>query len=106
MKDCTGRNRHHSFFLFGEKVLARHNSTEPVNRMNSRFQFRIRLGNADGVFRAIRRLEPQSRWNSVNGVPWRLADGRWTVDRPEVRVDAIPIPPLPFAGAPTHKARY
>ena len=29
------------FVLFGERVLARHTSTEPVNRINSRFQFRI-----------------------------------------------------------------
>ena len=38
-------------------------------------------------------------------MPWRLVDGRWTADRPEVRVDAIPFPPLLFAGARTHKAR-
>ena len=34
--------------------------------------------------------------NSVIGVPWRMTDGKWTIDRPEVRVDPIPIPPLPF----------
>ena len=32
-------------------------------------------------------------------VPWRMTDGKWTVDRPEVRVDPIPTPPLPFEGA-------
>ena len=53
------------FVLFGEKVLARHTSTEPVNRINSRFQFGIWpgmrnnsaecvIGNVGGVFRAIR----------------------------------------------------
>ena len=26
-------------------------------------------------------------------------DGRWTVDRPDIRTDPIPIPPLPFEGA-------
>ena len=61
------------------------------------------IGIAFGVFRAreIRRLEPQDRWhteaiNCVIGVPWRMTDGKWTVDRPEVRVDPIPIPPLPL----------
>ena len=28
-----------------------------------------------------------------------MTDGRWTVDRTEVREDPIPIPPLPFEGA-------
>ena len=28
-----------------------------------------------------------------------MTDGKWTVDRPEVRVDPIPIPLLPFDGA-------
>ena len=48
------------------------------------------------MFRAreILRLEPQDRWDaraihSVIGVPWRMTDGSWTVDRPEVRVDPI-----------------
>ena len=64
------------------------------------------------VFRAreIRRLKPQDRWdteaiNSVIGVPWRMTDGRWTVDRPEARVDPIPIPPLPFEGARIQRER-
>ena len=96
---------------------------EPRNRMNPRYQYGVWLGmrnnsaecfigNADGVFRAreIRRLEPQDRWDtraihSVIGVPWRMTDGRWTVDRPEVRVDRIPIPPLPFGGARIQRER-
>ena len=70
------------------------------------------IGNADGVFRAreIRRLEPQDRWdteaiNSVIGAPWRRTDGKWTLDRPGVRVDPIPIPPLPFEGARIQRER-
>ena len=70
------------------------------------------IGSADGVFRAreIRRFEPQSRWdkvavNSVIGVPWRMTDNRWTVDRPAVRVDPIPTPPLPFEGARIQRKR-
>ena len=60
---------------FGEKVLAKQVSTDPVNRMNPRYKFGIWIGmrnnraecfigNAEGVFRAfeIGRLEPQSRW--------------------------------------------
>ena len=68
--------------------------------------------NADGVFRAreIRRLESQDRWdtkaiNSVIGVPWRMTDGKWTVDRPAVRVDPIPIPPLLFERAGVQRER-
>ena len=33
------------------------------------------------------------------GVPWRDADGRQAVDRPEVRVDPLPPPRLPFEGS-------
>ena len=42
---------------------------------------------------------------SVTGVLWRKTDGRWTVDRPEIRVDPIPISPLPFEGARIHRER-
>ena len=34
-----------------------------------------------------------------------MTDGRWTVDRPQVRVDPIPIPPLPFEGARVQRER-
>ena len=52
----------------------------------------------------VRRLEPQGRWDkeatkNVIGEPWRVTNGRWTVDRPEIEVDPIPIPPLPVEGA-------
>ena len=70
------------------------------------------IGNAEGVFRSreIRRLEPRSRWdteafNSVTEVPWRMTDGKWTVEKPEVRVDPIPIRPLPFEGARIQRER-
>ena len=108
---------------FGEKVLARRVTTKPRNRMNTRYQYWVWLGmrnnsaecfigNADGVFRAreIRKLEPQDRWekeaiNNKIGVPWRMTDGKWTVDKPEVQVDPIPIPPLPFEGARIQRER-
>ena len=61
---------------FGGKVLEKQISTDPMNRMNPRHKFGIRLGmrkdcaescigTADGALRArdIRRLEPQSRWD-------------------------------------------
>ena len=41
----------------------------------------------------------QETINNVIGVPWRMTDGGWTVDRPELRVDTISKPPLPFEGA-------
>ena len=34
-----------------------------------------------------------------------MTGGKWTVDRPEVRVDPIPIPPLPFEGARIQRER-
>ena len=60
--------------------------------------------------REIRILEPQSRWDkaavkNVIGELWRMTDGRWTVDRPDIRVDPIPIPPLPFEGARIQRER-
>ena len=36
--------------------------------------------------------------NNVIGVPWRIVDGKWTVDRPTIQIDPLP-PPVPFAGA-------
>ena len=108
---------------FGEKVLARQITTDPRNRMNPRYQYGFGLGceataqNASFGTQMVcselvkfLRLEPQDRWdteaiNSVIGVPWRMTDGKWTVDRPEVRVDPIPIPPLPFEGARIQRER-
>ena len=115
-----GKKPTREFVPFGEKVLARQITTNPRNRMNPRYQYGICLGmrsnsaecfigNADGVFRGreIRRLEPQDREavDSVIGAPWRVTDGKWTVDRPEVRVDPIPILPLPFEGARIKRER-
>ena len=34
-----------------------------------------------------------------------MTDGTWTVDRPEIRVDPIPIPPVPFEGARIQRER-
>ena len=34
-----------------------------------------------------------------------MTSGKWIVDRPEVRVDPIPIPPLPFEGARIQRER-
>ena len=58
----------------------------------------------------VRRLEPQGRWDkeatkNVIGEPWRVTNGRWTVDRPEIEVDPIPIPPLPVEGARIQRER-
>ena len=118
-----GKKPIQEFVPFGEKVLAKQITADPPNRMNPRYKYEILhgmrntsaecfIGNAGGVVRArdIRRLEPRSRWdteaiNSVIGVPWRMTDGQWTVDRPEVRVDPIPVPPLPFEGARIQRER-
>ena len=59
------------FAAFGEKVLARPISSEPLNRMNPRYKFGVWLGlrkcfvgTAEGVFRAreVRRIEQQDWW--------------------------------------------
>ena len=52
----------------------------------------------------------QIRWdkeavNNIIGVRWRMKDGRWTVDGPTIRVDPIPIPPVPFEGARIQRQR-
>ena len=61
----------------------------------------------EGVFRAreFRRLAQEDRWdkeviNNVIGVPWRIVDGKWPVDRPTIQIDPLPPPPpVPFEGA-------
>ena len=70
------------------------------------------MGTAEGVFRAreVRRLEQQDKWdkeaiNNVIGVPWRVADGKWTVDRPVTRMDFLPPPPVPFEGVRVQRER-
>ena len=49
------------------------------------------------MFRAreVSRIEHQDRWdkeaiNNVIGVPWRIADGKWSVDRPATQIDPLP----------------
>ena len=105
------------FVPFRVKVLARKITTDPMDRMNPRVWLGMRnnsaecfIGNADGVL-----LAKSGGWNprtdgthaiyDVIGVPWRMTDGRWTVDRPEAQVDPIPIPPLPFEGARVQRER-
>ena len=111
-----GKKPTQEFVPFGDGVLARQITTDPRNRMNPRYQYGVWLGmrnnsaecfigNADGVFRAreILRMEPQDRWDteatdSVIGVPWRMTNGKWTVD-------PVPILPLPFEGARIQRER-
>ena len=119
-----GKKPTQEFVPFGEKVLARQITTDPRNWINPRYQYGLWLGmrnnsaecfigNADGVFtaREIRitgtsgQVGNTEAVNSVIGVPWRMTDGKWTVDRPDVRVDPIPNPPLPSEGARIQKER-
>ena len=90
-----GKKPTQQFVPFGE-VLARPRNVE---QNEPRKKFGVWLGmrssaecfveSADGVFRArkVRRAEQQNRWDkeatkNVIGVPWRIADAKWTVDRP------------------------
>ena len=118
-----GKRPTQEFVPFGEKVLARKVTAGPMNRMDPRYQNEMWLGmrnngaecfvgNTHGVFtaREIWRLEPLDTWNAeaitnVIGVPWRMTDGRWSVDRQEARVDSIPTPPLSHEGARIQRER-
>ena len=118
-----GKKPTQEFVPCGEKVLARPISSEPLNRMDPRYKFGVWLGErnnsaecfvvtAEGVFRAreVRRLEQQDKWdkdaiNNVIGLPWRIVDGKWTVDRPTIQINPWPPPPMPFEGARVWKER-
>ena len=41
MRDFTARDRHNEFVPFGEKVLARKITADPMNRMNTRYHYGI-----------------------------------------------------------------
>ena len=69
-------------------------------------------GRRCGVLRAreVSRIEHQDRWdkeanNNVIGVPWRIADGKWIVDRPATQIDPLPPPPVPLEGARVQRER-
>ena len=107
-----GKKPTQEFVPFGEEVLARPISSEPLHRMNPRYKFGVWLGvrnntaecivvTAEGVFRSreVRWREQQDRWdkeaiNDVIGVPWRIVDGKRTVDRPLTQIDPLPPPPV------------
>ena len=67
-------------------------STDPMNRTNPMYKFGIMLFVSLGMQMACSELVKSEDWNSradgakkpsknVIGVPWRMTDGRWTVDR-------------------------
>ena len=116
-----GKKPTQEFVPLREKVLARPISSEQLNRKNPRHQFGVWLGarnNSAECFvetaaREVWRIEQQDRWvkegiNNVNGVPWRMAEGNWTVDRPVTEIDRLPPPLMPFEGAKgeNHENRY
>ena len=60
--------------------------------------------------REVRRIEHQDRWDkeaidNVIGVPWRISDGKWTVDMLATQIDPLPPPPVPFEGARVQRGR-
>ena len=106
LKGCMERRQQptQEFVPLGKKVVARPISSEPLNRMNPTHKFGVWMGvtksnsaecfveTAEVVFgaREVRRIEHQDRWdkeaiNNLIGVPWRNADGNWTVDTPVSR---------------------
>ena len=117
-----GKKPPQEFVPFGDKVLVRQISTETMNRRHPRYKFGIWLelrnnsaecfvGDAEGVFGTRHKsMCDKEAVNSAIGVPWRLTDGRWTVDRPEVRVHsiliAIAIFRNPNSEGKNHKARH
>ena len=118
-----GKKPTQEFVSFGETVLARPRFSEPLNRMNPRYKFRVWLGGrnnnaeclvetAEGVFRAreIRRIEHQNRWdkeviNNVIEVLWRSVDGKWTVAMSVTQIDPLQPPPVPFEGTRVQRER-
>ena len=73
-----------------------------MNRVDPRYKFGTWLGmrNHSAECFIVEHVK-----SNVIGVSWRKKDGRWTVDRPDIRVDAIPIPSLPFEGARIQRER-
>ena len=92
-----GKKPTQEFVPFGEKVLARPISSEPLDRVNPRYKFgawqgvrnnsaECVVGTAEGVFRVrqVRRIKHQDRKEAINnviGISWRIADGKWILDR-------------------------
>ena len=77
------------FVPLGEKVLAEQITTDPMNRMIS--------GTCTGLG-----LECET---TAQNETLGMQSGKWTVDRPEDRVEPIPIPPLPVEGARIQRER-
>ena len=105
LKKLHGKKPSQEFVPFGEKALAKQISTATMNIRSPRYKSNNRAECFIGDAREIRRFEAQSIVNCVIGVHWRLTDGRWTVDKPEVRVDPSPIPPVPFAKSTSSKGK-
>ena len=84
-----GKKPTQEFVPLGDKVLAEQITTDPMNRMIS--------GTCTGLG-----LECETRAQNVS---LGMQSGKWKVDRPEGRVDSIPIPPLSFEGARIQRER-
>ena len=70
----------------------------------------VRNNSAQKVFSERERIEQQDRWdteavNNVIGVPRKMIDGKWTVDRPATQIDPLPPPLVPFEGARVQRER-
>ena len=62
------------------------------------------------VYSECARSKYRDKWdreanNNVIGSPWRVAAGKWTVDRPASQIDPLPPPPVPFEGARVQRER-
>ena len=102
-----GKKPIQQFVPFGEEVLARPLCSEPLNRMGSTYKLGVWLGvrsnsaecfveTAEKVYsERARSGGDKEAINSVIGVSWRSADGKWTVDRPATQIDLLPPPPVP-----------
>ena len=87
-------------YKFGVWLGVRNNSAECFVGRQKVYSERARSGGE----------EQQDRWdkeaiNNVIGVPWRIVDGKWTVDRPMTQIDPLPPPPVPFEGARVQRER-
>ena len=122
LKDCMARSQHKNCAIrregAGETDILR-----TVEQNESQIQVRSVAGSEKQQCRVLRgdgrrciqsargqedrtsRQVGQRSNQQCDRSPWRIADGKWTVDRPTTQNDPLPPPPVPFEGARVQRER-